>query len=112
MCLLVLAADSLLYISLGVLSGTLFSQKAMSAFNTIIVNLSAWMSGTWFDLEMIKGGFKTVCEILPFYHAVEAVKNTLGGDSKAVLVNLAVVLAYSAVIFIIAGILFKKKMKD
>ena len=112
LCVLVLAADSLLYISIGVLSGTLFSQKAMSAFNTIIVNLSAWMSGTWFDLGMIKGGFKTVCEVLPFYHAVDAVKNTLGGDSKAVLLNLAVVLAYSAVIFIVAGILFKRKMKD
>ena len=70
------------------------------------------MSGTWFDIGMIKGGFKTVCEVLPFYHAVEAVKNTLGGDLKAVLINLAVVLAYSAAIFIIAGILFKRKMKN
>lgn len=111
LCLLVLAADSLLYISLGVLSGTLFSQKALGAFNTIIVNLSAWMSGTWFDLSMIQGGFKRVCELLPFYHAVEAVKNTLSGSAGSVLRSLAVVLAYSAVIFVASGILFKKRMK-
>ena len=49
---------------------------------------------------------------LRFFLAVKKKKNTLGGDSKAVLVNLAVVLAYSAVIFIIAGILFKRRMKD
>lgn len=111
LCIPVIAVDSLLYISFGVLSGSVFSQKALGAFNTIIVNLSAWLSGTWFDLSLVKGGFKKVCEILPFWHAVEAVKNTLAGDAKAAFVNLAVVLAYSAVIFAIAGILFKKQMK-
>ena len=110
-CFLILAADSLLYISLGLFSGTIFTAKTMSAFNTIIVNLSAWLSGTWFDLNMIKGAFKTVCECLPFYHAVEAFKNTLSGDTCAVLVNLSVVLGYSAVIFAAAALLFKKKMK-
>lgn len=112
LCVFAVAVDSLLYISLGILSGTLFNQKSMSAFNTIIVNVSAWLSGTWFSLDMIKGGFKTVCEVLPFYHAVEAVKNTLGGDSKAALLNLCVVFAYSAAIFVLAGVLFKRKMKD
>lgn len=111
LCLLILAADSLLYISLGMLSGTLFTAKSMSAFNTIIVNLSAWLSGTWFDLGMIKGSFKTVCKCLPFYHAVEAFKNTLSGDGNAVLLNVAIVIGYSAVTFIAAGLLFKKKMK-
>lgn len=110
-CALILAADSLLYISLGLLSGTLFSQKSMSAFNTIIVNLSAWLSGTWFSLDMIKGPFKTVCQCLPFYHAVEAFKNTLAGDTSAVFVNLAVVLGYSAIIFAAGALLFGKKMK-
>ena len=112
LCVFAIAADSLLYISLGVLSGTLFTQKTMSAFNTIIVNLSAWLSGTWFSIDMIKGGFKKVCEVLPFFHAVEAVKNTLSGDTKAVLLNLSVVLLYSAAIFLAAGLLFKRKMKN
>ena len=111
LCAFALAVDSLLYISFGILSGTLFSQKALGAFNTIIVNLSAWLSGTWFDLSLVKGGFKKVCEILPFYRAVEAVKSTLSGDFKGASADLAIVLAYSAIIFLISGILFKKKMK-
>ena len=110
-CIPVIAVDSLLYISLGVLSGSVFTQKAIGAFNTIIVNLAAWLSGTWFDLSLVKGVFKKICEILPFWHAVEAVKNTLAGDAGAALVNLAVVAAYSVVIFAVAGILFKRKMR-
>ena len=111
LCIFAIAVDSLLYISFGVLSGTLFSQKALGAFNTIIVNLSAWLSGTWFDLNLIKGGFKTVCEALPFYRAVDAVKNTLCGNAKEVAADLAIVLAYSALIFAVSGVLFKRKMK-
>ncbi len=111
LCVFAIAVDSLLYISFGILSGTLFSQKALGAFNTIIVNLSAWLSGTWFDLSIIKGGFKTVCEVLPFYRAVEAVKNTLSGDFKTAAFDLAIVLAYSVLIFAVSGILFKRKMK-
>lgn len=111
LCIFALAADSLLYISFGLLSGTLFSQKALGAFNTIIVNLSAWLSGTWFDLNLVKGGFKKVCEILPFYRAVEAVKHTLSGDVKETMIDILIVLAYSAAIFVVSGILFKKRMK-
>ena len=112
LCVFALAVDSLLYISFGILSGTLFSQKALGAFNTIIVNLSAWLSGTWFDLSLIKGGFKKVCEILPFYRAVEAVKHTLSGDVKETFIDLLIVFTYSAAIFVVSGILFKKKMKQ
>lgn len=112
LCVFSIAAASLLYISFGVLSGTLFSQKALGAFNTIIVNLSAWLSGTWFDLSMVKGPFGKICEILPFYRAVDAVKSTLSGDFKSVLTDLAIVLVYSAAIFAVSGFLFKKRMKN
>lgn len=111
LCVFALCANSLLYISFGLLCGTLLGQKAIGAAGTIVVNLSAWLSGTWFDLSLIKGGFKKVCEVLPFYHAVEAVKNTLDGNAQAVAVDIAIVLAYSAVIFAVSIVFFKRKMK-
>ena len=66
LCVFALAVDSLLYISFGILSGTLFSQKALGAFNTIIVNLSAWLSGTWFDLPLSKAALKRFAKFFRF----------------------------------------------
>lgn len=111
LCFPVLAVDSLLYISFGVFSGTLFSQKALGAFNTMVINLSAWLSGTWFDLELFGGNFKKVCKLLPFYRAVDAAKAVFSGDAKAVSVDLLIVAVYSAVILSVSTLIFKRKMK-
>jgi ABC-2 type transport system permease protein len=37
----------------------------------LLTNLSAWLSGVWFDLELVGGVFRKVAYALPFVHAVE-----------------------------------------
>jgi ABC-2 type transport system permease protein len=38
----------------------------------LFVNLAAWLSGTWFDLGLVGGAFKSIAYALPFAHAVDA----------------------------------------
>ena len=63
---------SLLYIGLGLLCGSVFNDKQVGGIcGALLTNLSAWLSGIWFDLDLVGGAFKQVAYALPFVHAVE-----------------------------------------
>ena len=61
---------------------------------------------------MIGGAFRTICNLLPFAHAVEAVKAALTGELGAIPLHLLWVLGYAALLFFLAALLFRKKMKQ
>ena len=46
----------------------------------LLTNLTAWLSGTWFDLELVGGAFEKVAYALPFVHAVEIERAVLAGN--------------------------------
>ena len=102
----------LMFASLGLLLGVIFSTPAINGIGTVIINLSALLSGTWFSLELVGEGFRTFCYCLPFAHSVDAATKALAGDYSEIAVNLLVVLGYTAVFLILGSVLFKKKMKN
>ncbi len=109
--ILMLLPIALLFISLGLLMGTVLTAKQAPGVGSILVNVVAWLSGTWFDLTMIGGAFHTVCYILPFAHALDLVSGALTGTWADAGLHLAVVLGYTAVFFALAIILFRRRMK-
>lgn len=62
--LLMLAVNipiSIVFISLGLLLGTLLNEKAVGGIcGALLTNLSAWFSNIWFDTAMVGGWFKTL----------------------------------------------------
>lgn len=62
--LLMLAVNipiAIVFISLGLLLGTLLNEKAVGGIcGALLTNLSAWFSNIWFDTEMVGGWFKTL----------------------------------------------------
>jgi len=112
-CLLTLIPAALLYIAMGLFLGTLLpNSSAVGGISSLLINVSAWLSGTWFPIDMMGGGFKTVCNALPFAHAVSAAKAALAGDYSAIPAELAWVLGYAALIFWAAVLIFRRKMKS
>lgn len=102
---------ALLYIALGLLCGTLLNDKQVGGVcGALLTNFSAWLSGVWFDIGLLGGGFGAVCRALPFYHAVEGCRDALAGASSA-WGHLAVVLAYAASLMVLAAICFARKMR-
>ena len=98
LCLALIVPISLFYISMGLLFGTLLSDKQVGGIcGALITNLSAWLSGTWFDLSLVGGTFKKIAYSLPFVHAVEMEKAALCGDFSGFGEDLAYVLGYTAV---------------
>ncbi len=110
--LLVLIPVAALFISLGLLLGSSLTNSQVGGISSILINVAAWLSGTWFGLDMIGGAFRAVCYALPFAHAVDAVKAAVAGEYAAILPHLLWVLGYTAVIFFIAVFVFRKKMKS
>lgn len=103
---------SLLFISLGLLFGSILNDKQVGGIcGALLTNLSAWLSGTWFDLELVGGAFRNIAYALPFVHAVELERAVLSGNFAGVFPHLWWVLGYSAVALASAVILFLKQMK-
>ena len=101
-----------LYIALGLLLGTVLSEKAVGGIcGALMTNLAGWLSGTWFSVEMIGGTFEKICKILPFYPSALAAKALLDGKIPEALPHFAVVLTWALAAAIAAVLVFNYKMK-
>lgn len=103
---------SILFIALGLLFGSVLNDKAVGGVcGALLTNLSAWLSGTWFDLELVGGAFKKIAYLLPFVHAVDMERALLAGNFSEIFTHLWWVLGYSAVSLAAAVLLFLRQMK-
>ena len=104
---------TILFIAIGLLCGTVFNDKAVGGVcGALLTNLSAWLSGTWFDLELVGGAFEKIADMLPFVHAVNAGRYALYGEYSKITEELLWVIGYALVITVIAVIVFSYKMKQ
>ena len=103
---------SLLYIALGLLCGSILTDKQVGGVcGALLTNLSAWLSGIWFDLELVGGTFRDIAYCLPFVHAVELERALLAGQFSQIFPHIWWVLAYGLAILVVAILLFLNQMK-
>ena len=103
---------SLLYIALGLLCGSVLTDKQVGGVcGALLTNLSAWLSGTWFDLDLVGGTFRKIADALPFVHAVNLGRSVLIGDFSAIGQHIWWVLGYALVLLAAAVVLFLRQMK-
>ena len=104
---------SVLYIALGLLFGSILTDKQVGGIcGALLTNLSAWLSGVWFDLDLVGGVFRKVAYALPFVHAVEMERAVLAGNYAGIFPHLWWVLGYAATALITAVALFLRQMKN
>ena len=110
--LLFLIPVALFYIALGLICGSVFNSKQVGGIcGALLTNLSAWLSGIWFDVELVGGTFHKIANVLPFIHAVELERAVFNGDFADILPHLWWVLGYSIIAVIGAIFLFLRQMK-
>src|SRR5690625_2090541 len=102
---------AVLFISIGLMMGSVLSPKQMNGAGAILTNSVLFLGGIVIPLNTIGGTFQTICNLLPFVHAVDLVQSVLSDNYSEIFQHLWWVLGYTAVIFILAVIFFKKKMK-
>ncbi len=112
LCMGLILPISLFFIALGLLFGSILNQKQVGGIcGALLTNLSAWLSGIWFDLDLVGGVFRKIANLLPFVHAVEIEKAALIGQYDTILPHLTWVLGYGIGALIIAVLLFLRQMR-
>jgi ABC-2 type transport system permease protein len=105
-------------IFLGILIGTIFSDKSAPGISSIFISLSGILGGCWMPIDTM-GGFETFCKFLPFYPSVylgriaTSATKTFGElylfDSSAKLLLIPLLL-FSLLSVILSCVCFKKSM--
>ena len=104
--------SALFFIALGLLCGSIFNDKQVGGIcGALLTNLTAWLSGIWFDLELVGGAFKKIADLLPFIHAVEMERAVLSGHYADMFPHIYWVLGYMIVVFAAAVFAFLRQMK-
>lgn len=104
---------ALFYISLGLICGSVFTSKQVGGIcGALLTNVSAWLSGIWFDVKLVGGAFEKVANALPFIHAVELERAVFSGSYGDMLPHLWWVLGYTLVSIVGAILLFLRQMKQ
>ena len=100
-------------IALGLLCGSVLGVKQVGGIcGALLTNLSAYLSGVWFDLELVGGFFQKVANVLPFFHGAEMEKALVRGDFAAAAGHILPVLLYSVLITVAAVLCFLRQMKN
>lgn len=103
---------SIFFIALGLLFGSIFNVKQVGGIcGALLTNLTAWLSGVWFDLELVGGVFEKIANALPFVHAVELERAVLSGNYVDIFPHIWWVLGYAILAVILAVVFFFKQMK-
>ena len=98
-------------IALGLLCGSMLSVKQVGGIcGAMFTNLSAWLSGIWFDLKLVGGTFEKIANVFPFVHAVEMERALFSGDFEAAVTHVLPIILYSVIITAIAVFCFLKQM--
>ena len=110
--LLAVLPNAWLYISMGLLFGSILTDKQVGGIcGALLTNLSAWLSGIWFDLALVGGVFEKIANLFPFVHAVELTRAMQNANFAGALPHFLWVLGYDLAITIAAVFLFLRQMK-
>lgn len=100
-------------IALGLLCGSVFGAKQVGGIcGALLTNLCAWLSGVWFDLELVGGLFQKIAAFLPFFHGAQLEKALFRGDFQQAAVHLLPVFLYSILITAVSVFCFLRQMKN
>lgn len=102
---------AVLFIAIGILIGSIFSEKASSGISSIVVQLVCFTSGMYFSKDMLGDVFSKVCDYLPFDSCVTIIKGVMNNKLDLIGIrNIVVFIVYLLVTLVVSIIVFRKKM--
>lgn len=98
---------------LGLLFGTILSEKAAPGLCSIIISLGSFLGSIWFDAEATGGVLLDIARCLPFHYCTKAVRSAiqLNWTADSFGFPLLIVCLSAALILGAAALVFRLKMK-
>lgn len=106
-----LIPSAFMFIGLGIVFGSLFNDKAAPGISSILITMVSMLGGVFMDIDGMGGVLKDVAQVLPFYHNVKLPRLAISGNWEDVINSLCISLIYTVIVFVIAVLVFKSKMK-
>lgn len=109
-----LVFSAVMFIGLGLLFGTLVSEKSAPGLCSVIISLGSFLGSIWFDADAAGGVLLSICQCLPFYYCTKAARAAMHGETgwNHFLLPLIIVAGSALVITLLAALAFRKKMKN
>jgi ABC-2 type transport system permease protein len=107
----VLLPSAILAVGVGLLMGTLLTQNQISGVGSIYIVIVSIFGGAWMDLSLLGGVLASIAHALPFSHGLEAARAVFSGDLSSILPHLIWVTAYAVVVFVLAAVAFRRRMR-
>ena len=111
--LITLIPSAVLFISIGLLFGTLFSDKAAPGLCSIIISLGSFLGCVFFDADNTGGIMLTICRCTPFYYCTKTTRSAVALDfsTENFVLPLFIVICSAAVVTLISIFVFRAKMR-
>lgn len=108
-----LVPSAVLMISLGLLFGTLFNEKAAPGLCSIVISLGSFLGSVWFDAEAAGGVLLTMAKCLPFYYCTKSLRAAaqLNLTGECFWLPLAVTVVCALLGAAVAALVFRQKMR-
>lgn len=108
---IVLIPSAVMFTGFGLLFGTLFSDKSAPAISSIIISLSSFLGGIWFDTDNAGGVMLKISKCLPFYYCTKTARLSTAMDFGNFFIPIIIVIACSVIVVILSAWIFRTKMK-
>lgn len=113
LCCLSLLPIALFFIGIGVLFGSLFSERSAPPCCSIIISVCGVLGGIWFDVSIIpeSNPLSIICRALPFAHATAVGRTLITGSGEPVWADLLICSAWALAAWVGAVLAFRSRMK-
>lgn len=107
----VLIPSAVLFIAVGLLFGTVFSEKTAPGACSIIVTVSGMLGAVWMPVDSMGGAILSAAKALPFYHGVRAARLAVSGNYKEMITPLVISICAAAGICLLAVPVMNRRLK-
>ena len=111
--ILISIPSALMFISIGLIAGSLFTEKSAPGICSVIVSVGTFLGGVFFDAEGVGGTIYKICRCLPFIYCtrIERCALTLDFSFDEFGKSLLIVSASAVAAMILAVLIFRTKMR-
>ncbi len=98
-------------IGVGMIVGSLIKSESQAGISWLFIVPMAMISGAWFAVDRMPSALKSIADVLPFIHAIDASRAVVNGSSfSAITLDIYWLVGWAVVLFATGILLFRRTM--
>jgi ABC-2 type transport system permease protein len=98
-------------IGVGMIVGSLIKSESQAGISWLFIVPMAMISGAWFTVDRMPSVLKSIADVLPFIHAIDASRAVVNGSSfSAITLDIYWLFGWAVVLFATGILLFRRTM--